>query len=73
MFSLCPQEICTLLLATRLLGDHLNLLNWVGFAVCLLGISLHVTLKAFCSKGNVAEAPWSLQESYPSMPTPVPT
>ncbi|XP_067410009.1 solute carrier family 35 member C2 isoform X2 [Emydura macquarii macquarii] len=46
------KEVCTLLLATRLLGDHLNLLNWLGFAVCLLGISLHVTLKAFCSKGE---------------------
>ncbi|XP_043382653.1 solute carrier family 35 member C2 isoform X2 [Chelonia mydas] len=46
------KEICTLLLATHLLGDHLNLLNWVGFAVCLSGISLHVTLKAFSSKGE---------------------
>ncbi|XP_074928239.1 solute carrier family 35 member C2 isoform X1 [Chelonoidis abingdonii] len=50
--SLCFKEICTLLLATHLLGDHLNLLNWVGFAVCLSGISLHVTLKAFSSKGE---------------------
>ncbi|XP_065422494.1 solute carrier family 35 member C2 isoform X5 [Chrysemys picta bellii] len=49
---LCLREICTLLLATHLLGDHLNLLNWVGFAVCLSGISLHVTLKAFSSKGE---------------------
>ncbi|XP_050775013.1 solute carrier family 35 member C2 isoform X1 [Gopherus flavomarginatus] len=46
------KEVCTLMLATHLLGDHLNLLNWVGFAVCLSGISLHVTLKAFSSKGE---------------------
>ncbi|XP_060089487.1 solute carrier family 35 member C2 [Heteronotia binoei] len=40
------KEVCTLLLATQLLGDRLSLLNWFGFVVCLLGISLHVALKA---------------------------
>ncbi|XP_040431585.1 solute carrier family 35 member C2 isoform X5 [Cygnus olor] len=45
-------EICILLLATRLLGDHLSLLNWLGFAVCLSGISLHVILKAINTKGE---------------------
>ncbi|KFQ36559.1 Solute carrier family 35 member C2, partial [Merops nubicus] len=48
------KEICTLFLATRLLGDHLSLLNWLGFAVCLSGISLHVILKAMSSKGEKA-------------------
>ncbi|XP_059569056.1 solute carrier family 35 member C2 isoform X2 [Alligator mississippiensis] len=48
------KEVCTLLLATHVLGDHLSLLNWLGFAVCLLGISLHVALKAFASKGENA-------------------
>ncbi|XP_066834346.1 solute carrier family 35 member C2 isoform X5 [Anser cygnoides] len=45
-------EICILFLATRLLGDHLSLLNWLGFAVCLSGISLHVILKAINTKGE---------------------
>ncbi|XP_019395090.1 PREDICTED: solute carrier family 35 member C2 [Crocodylus porosus] len=49
------KEVCTLLLATHVLGDHLSLLNWLGFAVCLSGISLHVTLKAFASKGEKAQ------------------
>ncbi|KFV13871.1 Solute carrier family 35 member C2, partial [Tauraco erythrolophus] len=48
------KEICILFLATHLLGDHLSLLNWLGFAVCLSGISLHVTLKAVNSKGEKA-------------------
>ncbi|XP_069656722.1 solute carrier family 35 member C2 isoform X4 [Haliaeetus albicilla] len=51
LFSL---EICILFLATRLLGDRLSLLNWLGFAVCLSGISLHVILKAVNSKGEKA-------------------
>ncbi|XP_075294976.1 solute carrier family 35 member C2 isoform X5 [Opisthocomus hoazin] len=45
------KEICILFLATHLLGDRLSLLNWLGFAVCLSGISLHVILKAVNSKG----------------------
>ncbi|NXJ89711.1 S35C2 protein, partial [Corythaixoides concolor] len=48
------KEICILFLATRLLGDRLSLLNWLGFAVCLSGISLHVVLKAMNSKGGKA-------------------
>ncbi|XP_075373511.1 solute carrier family 35 member C2 isoform X4 [Mycteria americana] len=51
LFSL---EICILFLATHLLGDRLSLLNWLGFAVCLSGISLHVILKAMNSKGEEA-------------------
>lgn len=37
-----------------MLGDRLSLLNWLGFAVCLSGISLHVILKAMNSKGEKA-------------------
>ncbi|KAM6341161.1 solute carrier family 35 member C2 isoform 2-T2 [Alca torda] len=51
------KEICILFLATRLLGDRLSLLNWLGFAVCLSGISLHVILKAMNSKGENALKP----------------
>ncbi|KAJ7332310.1 hypothetical protein JRQ81_014490 [Phrynocephalus forsythii] len=46
------KEVCTLLLATQLLGDCLSLVNWLGFAVCLLGISLHVALKALRPRGQ---------------------
>ncbi|NXG55471.1 S35C2 protein, partial [Hemiprocne comata] len=48
------MEICILFLAIHLLGDHLSLLNWLGFAVCLSGISLLVILKAMSSKGEKA-------------------
>ncbi|XP_063001920.1 solute carrier family 35 member C2 [Elgaria multicarinata webbii] len=51
------KEVCTVLLATHLLGDHLSLLNWLGFAVCLLGISLHVALKALGARGPKSAKP----------------
>ncbi|XP_071783684.1 solute carrier family 35 member C2 [Centroberyx gerrardi] len=46
------KEVCTLLLATRLMGDRMTSLNWLGFAVCLAGISLHVGLKTYYSKNK---------------------
>ncbi|NXD67417.1 S35C2 protein, partial [Eolophus roseicapillus] len=46
------KETCILFLATCLLGDRLSLLRWLGFAVCLSGISLHVIPKAMNSKGE---------------------
>ncbi|XP_068607548.1 solute carrier family 35 member C2 [Brachionichthys hirsutus] len=46
------KEVCILLLASSLMGDKLSLLNWLGFAVCLCGISLHVGLKAYYSKNK---------------------
>ncbi|KAG9332479.1 hypothetical protein JZ751_014577 [Albula glossodonta] len=46
------KEVCTLLLAARLMGDKMTMVNWLGFAVCLSGISLHVGLKAYYSKGK---------------------
>ncbi|KAJ6633951.1 hypothetical protein lerEdw1_014234 [Lerista edwardsae] len=46
------KEVCTLLLATHLMGDRLSLVNWLGFAVCLLGISLHIALKAVAARGE---------------------
>ncbi|XP_065379307.1 solute carrier family 35 member C2 isoform X10 [Macaca fascicularis] len=46
------KEVCTLLLAAHLLGDQISLLNWLGFALCLSGISLHVALKALHSRGD---------------------
>ncbi|XP_059718270.1 solute carrier family 35 member C2 isoform X4 [Haemorhous mexicanus] len=64
LFSL---EICILFLATHLLGDRLSLLNWLGFAVCLLGISLHVVLKAMNSKGDKALEPHEEASSDPDL------
>ncbi|XP_020491007.1 solute carrier family 35 member C2 [Labrus bergylta] len=46
------KEVCTLLLAASLMGDKMSLLNWLGFAVCLCGISLHVGLKTYYSKSK---------------------
>ncbi|XP_054029618.1 solute carrier family 35 member C2 isoform X2 [Dryobates pubescens] len=48
------KEICILFLATHLLGDRLSPLNWLGFAVCLSGISLHLLLKAMSPQGEEA-------------------
>ncbi|XP_056363366.1 solute carrier family 35 member C2 isoform X4 [Oenanthe melanoleuca] len=64
LFSL---EICILFLATHLLGDRLSLLNWLGFAVCLLGISLHVVLKAMNSKGDKALEPHKESSCAPDL------
>ncbi|XP_068184255.1 solute carrier family 35 member C2 isoform X1 [Antennarius striatus] len=46
------KEVCILLLASSVMGDRLSLLNWLGFAVCVCGISLHVGLKAYYSKNK---------------------
>ncbi|XP_028264963.1 solute carrier family 35 member C2 [Parambassis ranga] len=46
------KEVCTLLLATSLMGDNMSLLNWLGFIVCLSGISLHVGIKTYYSKNK---------------------
>ncbi|XP_071067850.1 solute carrier family 35 member C2 isoform X2 [Dasypus novemcinctus] len=50
--GLLLREVCTLLLAAHLLGDQISLINWLGFALCLSGIALHVTLKALHSRGD---------------------
>ncbi|XP_069383335.1 solute carrier family 35 member C2 isoform X2 [Paralichthys olivaceus] len=47
------KEVCTLLLAAALMGDKMSSLNWLGFTVCLCGISLHVGLKTYYSKNKV--------------------
>nr|XP_045012762.1 solute carrier family 35 member C2 isoform X4 [Jaculus jaculus] len=51
------KEVCTLLLAAHLLGDQISLVNWLGFALCLSGISLHVALKALHSRGDGSSKP----------------
>lgn len=42
---LCPQEMCILVLAVEVSGDQLSLINVLGLAMCLLGISCHVIHK----------------------------
>ncbi|XP_047459467.1 solute carrier family 35 member C2 [Mugil cephalus] len=45
------KEVCTLVLAAST-GDKMSLLNWLGFAMCVCGISLHVGLKTYYSKNK---------------------
>lgn len=72
MSCLSSQEVCTLLLAAHLLGDQISLLNWLGFALCLSGISLHVALKALHSRGKAASSPkLSVTDHNPSTSHPL--
>ncbi|XP_025788611.1 solute carrier family 35 member C2 isoform X1 [Puma concolor] len=61
------KEVCTLLLAAHLLGDQISLLNWLGFALCLSGISLHVALKALHSRGDGGPKPSKGLGSHPDL------
>ncbi|XP_045385159.1 solute carrier family 35 member C2 isoform X2 [Lemur catta] len=61
------KEVCTLLLAAHLLGDQISLLNWLGFALCLSGISLHVALKALHSRGDGGPKPLKGLGSSPDL------
>ncbi|XP_062963361.1 solute carrier family 35 member C2 isoform X2 [Cynocephalus volans] len=61
------KEVCTLLLAAHLLGDQISLLNWLGFALCLSGISLHVALKALHSRGDSSPKPLKGLGSSPDL------
>lgn len=46
------KEVCTMLLASHVTDDKLSALNWLGFTVCLSGISLHVGLRTYYSKNR---------------------
>ncbi|XP_042897674.2 solute carrier family 35 member C2 [Parasteatoda tepidariorum] len=46
------KEVCTLYLAVKYTGDHMSTLNFIGLLVCLIGITLHVVLKALHSDGK---------------------
>ncbi|XP_067856767.1 solute carrier family 35 member C2 [Heptranchias perlo] len=46
------KEVCTLILASHVMGDQLSPLNWLGFVACLSGISLHVALKVIYSEDS---------------------
>lgn len=64
------KEICTLLLAAWLMGDKMSALNWLGFVVCLSGISLHVGLKAYYSR-NKAPSLRPLSSKSPELELPL--
>lgn len=42
---LFSQEVVTLTLAVVVTHDELSTINAIGLVICLIGISLHVTLK----------------------------
>lgn len=44
------KEVCTLYLAAQINGDTMSGINAVGLIVCLLGIALHIILKAVYRK-----------------------
>ncbi|CAL1266464.1 unnamed protein product [Larinioides sclopetarius] len=46
------KEVCTLYLAVKYTGDHMTTLNFIGLIVCLIGITLHVILKALDTDGK---------------------
>ncbi|XP_035769406.1 solute carrier family 35 member C2 [Neolamprologus brichardi] len=64
------KEVCTLLLAAFLMGDKMSMLNWLGFAVCLCGISLHVGLKTYYSK-NKGPSLRQLKSKSPELELPL--
>uniref|UniRef100_A0A3P8XYZ6 Collagen alpha-1(XX) chain n=1 Tax=Esox lucius TaxID=8010 RepID=A0A3P8XYZ6_ESOLU len=64
------KEVCTLLLATYLLGDRMSELKWMGFAVCVCGISLHVGLKTYCSKSRFTMLFNCLRAAFPALMVP---
>lgn len=47
------KEVFTLYLAVNYNGDQMSLINFLGLTICLTGIGLHVTLKAFDTTGKV--------------------
>lgn len=49
-FSCWIQELCILYLAINVKGENINVINGIGLVVCLIGISLHVILKAVYGK-----------------------
>jgi len=52
------KELCTLILATTVGSDELTMTNWLGFLICICGISTHVYNKyqtnqsQLCSNSN---------------------
>uniref|UniRef100_T1J562 Sugar phosphate transporter domain-containing protein n=1 Tax=Strigamia maritima TaxID=126957 RepID=T1J562_STRMM len=47
------KEMCTIFLAWQYHGDSINTINFIGLVISLVGISLHVGLKAYSAKASV--------------------
>ncbi|GIY50934.1 solute carrier family 35 member C2 [Caerostris extrusa] len=47
------KEVCTLYLAVKYTGDRMTTINFIGLIVCLIGITLHVILKALDTNGDL--------------------
>lgn len=47
------KEIFTLYLAVNINGDEMSLINFIGFVICLTGITLHVILKTIDASGKI--------------------
>ncbi|TSM04847.1 Solute carrier family 35 member C2 [Bagarius yarrelli] len=65
------KEVCTLLLAVEFMGDKMSPVNWLGFVVCLSGISLHVGLKTYHNKGNGSTVRSLSDRENPDMELPL--
>ncbi|PVD21368.1 hypothetical protein C0Q70_19541 [Pomacea canaliculata] len=49
------KELCILYLAINVKGENINVINGIGLVVCLIGISLHVILKAVYARKDREE------------------
>lgn len=61
-FSCWIQELCILYLAINVKGENINVINGIGLVVCLIGISLHVILKAVYGKHFASFFRWAYQK-----------
>ncbi|CAG2180858.1 unnamed protein product, partial [Oppiella nova] len=64
------KEVFTLYLAVNYNGDQMSRINFIGLIVCLLGIALHVVIKALDTTGKSNTMLWkeksqSLEELNP--------
>ena len=46
------KEVFTLYLAVNYNGDQMSLLNFIGLTVCMIGIALHITIRALDTTGR---------------------
>ncbi|KAH3775936.1 hypothetical protein DPMN_177346 [Dreissena polymorpha] len=51
------KEVCTLYIAHKVNGDTMNMVNGIGLIVCLVGITLHVVIKAVNNREKSLSSP----------------
>ncbi|KAH3775925.1 solute carrier family 35 member C2-like [Dreissena polymorpha] len=51
------KEVCTLYIAHKVNGDMMNMVNGIGLIVCLVGITLHVVIKAVNNREKSLSSP----------------